>query len=270
MAGGKRVVLLDADPNSHLLAWSTLRPAPTPNLRVVGRVTEEDILDRIRDEGGGADLILVDLEGTANNALTYATSKSHLVVVPAQSFQLTGWAEIEHTFRQPGPVSGQFTSGPVNGVTPPYAGQPIPGFSGMIPSVNAGNFYGLPDNGFGAQGNSADFVLGFYEVTPHFKTVGDGTTSRDYTFVDERLARHYGMAHVEGSRFRRVPVTDASRRGILGHASVLTLTSAPNRTSVVKRGQWVLETLLGTPPAPPPPACSATRSRGTNKCSSRS
>ncbi len=75
----------------------------------------------------------------------------------------------------------------------------------------------------------------------------------DYTFVDERLARHYGMPHVEGSRFRRVPVTDASRRGILGHASVLTLTSAPNRTSVVKRGQWVLETLLGTPPAPPPP-----------------
>jgi mono/diheme cytochrome c family protein len=75
----------------------------------------------------------------------------------------------------------------------------------------------------------------------------------DYTFVDERLARHYGMAHVEGSRFRRVAVTDASRRGILGHASVLTLTSAPNRTSVVKRGQWVLENLLGTPPSPPPP-----------------
>jgi hypothetical protein len=75
----------------------------------------------------------------------------------------------------------------------------------------------------------------------------------DYTFVDERLARHYGMAHVEGSRFRRVSVTDANRRGILGHASVLTLTSAPNRTSVVKRGQWVLETLLGTPPSPPPP-----------------
>ncbi|MBK8018474.1 MAG: esterase-like activity of phytase family protein [Betaproteobacteria bacterium] len=105
-------------------------------------------------------------------------------VVPAQSFQLTGWAEIEHTFRQPGPVSGQFTSGPVNGVTPPYAGQPIPGFSGMIPSVNAGNFYGLPDNGFGAQGNSADFVLGFYEVTPHFKTVGDGTTSRGSVTVN--------------------------------------------------------------------------------------
>jgi hypothetical protein len=75
----------------------------------------------------------------------------------------------------------------------------------------------------------------------------------DYTFVDERLARHYGMAHIQGSRFRRVPVSDANRRGILGHASVLTLTSAPNRTSLVKRGQWVLETLLGTPPPSAPP-----------------
>jgi hypothetical protein len=75
----------------------------------------------------------------------------------------------------------------------------------------------------------------------------------DYTFVDERLARHYGIAHIQGSQFRRVPVSDTSRRGLLGHASVLTLTSAPNRTSVVKRGQWVLENLLGTPPSPPPP-----------------
>jgi hypothetical protein len=75
----------------------------------------------------------------------------------------------------------------------------------------------------------------------------------DYTFVDERLARHYGIAHIQGSQFRRVPVRDANRRGILGHASVLTLTSAPNRTSLVKRGQWVLENLLGTPPPPPPP-----------------
>jgi hypothetical protein len=75
----------------------------------------------------------------------------------------------------------------------------------------------------------------------------------DYTFVDERLARHYGIAHIQGSQFRRVPIGSADRRGILGHASVLTLTSAPNRTSMVKRGQWVLENLLGTPPSPPPP-----------------
>jgi hypothetical protein len=92
-------------------------------------------------------------------------------------FQLSGWAEIPSTYRHPGPVSGQFT-GPNNGVTPPYAGQPIPGFSGMIPFTIPGTFIALPDNGYGAQNNSADFVLGFYEVTPQFKTTGDGTTSR--------------------------------------------------------------------------------------------
>ncbi len=75
----------------------------------------------------------------------------------------------------------------------------------------------------------------------------------DYSFVDERLAKHYGMAGIQGSQFRRVPVTDSNRRGILGHASVLTLTSAPNRTSVVKRGQWVLENLFSTPSPPAPP-----------------
>jgi len=80
---GKKVVMLDADPNCHLLGWSTLISKPTANLRVVGHVTEEDILDRIREEGREADLLLVDLEGTANNALTYATSKSDLVVIPA-------------------------------------------------------------------------------------------------------------------------------------------------------------------------------------------
>ena len=91
---------------------------------------------------------------------------------------LSGWAEISSTFRQPGPTSGQFTSGPVNGVTPPYAGQPIPGFSGVIRGTSAGSLSGLPDNGFGAQGNSADFVLGFYDITPTFKTTGNGTTDR--------------------------------------------------------------------------------------------
>ena len=90
---------------------------------------------------------------------------------------LTGWAEIPSTYRHPGPVSGQFTTA-ANGVTPPYAGQPIPGFSGMIPALTPGRFFALPDNGFGAQTNSADFVIGFYEVTPAFKTDGDGTTSR--------------------------------------------------------------------------------------------
>ena len=92
-------------------------------------------------------------------------------------FRLSGWAEIPSTYRHPGPTSGQFATGS-NGVNPPYAGQPIPGFSGMIPATTSSSYFALPDNGFGAQNNSADFVLGFYRVTPHFKTTGDGTTSR--------------------------------------------------------------------------------------------
>jgi hypothetical protein len=92
-------------------------------------------------------------------------------------FRLSGWAEIPSTYRQPGPVSGQFTT-PNNGVTPPYQGQPIPGFSGIIPGPWPGTFIGLPDNGYGAQTNSADFVLGFYVFKPTFKTKSDGTTSR--------------------------------------------------------------------------------------------
>jgi len=74
----------------------------------------------------------------------------------------------------------------------------------------------------------------------------------DYTFVDERLARHYGIDGVLGSRFRRV-ASPPERRGILGHGSILTLTSHANRTSPVLRGKWVMEVLLGTPPPPPPP-----------------
>jgi hypothetical protein len=75
----------------------------------------------------------------------------------------------------------------------------------------------------------------------------------DYTFLNERLAAHYGIPKVYGSHFRRVPVTDPARQGLLGHASVLTVTSYADRTSVVLRGKWVLETLLGAPPPPPPP-----------------
>jgi hypothetical protein len=75
----------------------------------------------------------------------------------------------------------------------------------------------------------------------------------DFTFVDERLARHYGIPNIRGSRFRRVTVEDDARRGLLGHGSFLTVTSAGNRTSPVKRGKWILENLLGAPvPLPPP------------------
>ncbi len=77
----------------------------------------------------------------------------------------------------------------------------------------------------------------------------------DYTFLNERLARHYGIPNVYGSYFRRVtlsPEFDA-RRGLLGHGSLLTVNSYANRTSVVLRGKWLLENLLGAPPPPPPP-----------------
>ena len=74
----------------------------------------------------------------------------------------------------------------------------------------------------------------------------------DYTFVNERLARHYGIAGVSGPAFRKVTYPDDRRRGVLGHGSILTLTSHGNRTSPVLRGKWVLEVLLGNPPPPPP------------------
>jgi hypothetical protein len=75
----------------------------------------------------------------------------------------------------------------------------------------------------------------------------------DYTFVNERLARHYGIPGVSGPTFRKVTYPDEHRRGILGHGSVLTLTSHGNRTSPVLRGKWVMEVLLGSPPPAPPP-----------------
>ena len=74
----------------------------------------------------------------------------------------------------------------------------------------------------------------------------------DYTFVNERLAEHYGIEGIYGTEFRRVPITDPNRRGLLGQASILTVTSYPNRTAPTIRGKWVLEQLLGTPPPPPP------------------
>ena len=75
----------------------------------------------------------------------------------------------------------------------------------------------------------------------------------DYTFVNERLAQHYGIPNVAGDQFRRVQYSDTLRRGLLGHASVLTLTSHATRTSAVERGKWVMEVLLNSPPPPPPP-----------------
>ncbi len=78
----------------------------------------------------------------------------------------------------------------------------------------------------------------------------------DYTFLNERLAKHYGIAGVKGESFRRVALTDRRRGGVVTMASTLTVTSNPTRTSPVKRGKWILEEILGTPPPPPPPGVS--------------
>jgi uncharacterized protein DUF1592/uncharacterized protein DUF1588/uncharacterized protein DUF1585/uncharacterized protein DUF1595 len=75
----------------------------------------------------------------------------------------------------------------------------------------------------------------------------------NYTFLNERLARHYGIDNIYGSHFRRVTLSDDRRMGLLGQASILTVSSYSNRTSVVLRGKWVLENILGAPPPPPPP-----------------
>ena len=75
----------------------------------------------------------------------------------------------------------------------------------------------------------------------------------DFTFVDERLARHYGIPNIRGARFRRVSLQGSERRGLLGEGSILTATSAGSRTSPVKRGKWILENLLGAPVPNPPP-----------------
>jgi hypothetical protein len=95
-------------------------------------------------------------------------------------------------------------------------------------------------------------VLLFETILHEDRSVVD-LIDASYTFVDERLARHYGIPNIRGSRFRRVTVEDDARRGLLGHGSFLTVTSAGNRTSPVKRGKWILENLLGAPvPLPPP------------------
>jgi mono/diheme cytochrome c family protein len=77
--------------------------------------------------------------------------------------------------------------------------------------------------------------------------------SADYTFLNERLARHYGIPNVYGSHFRRVKLSDPARGGLLTHSSILTVTSYANRTAPTIRGKWILENILGAPPPPPPP-----------------
>jgi hypothetical protein len=86
--------------------------------------------------------------------------------------------------------------------------------------------------------------------------------SANYTFVDERLARHYQIPNIYGPRFRRVEFTDSRRGGLVGQGSILTVTSYGNRTSPVLRGKWLLEMILGTPPPPPPPDVPPLKEKG--------
>jgi hypothetical protein len=86
----------------------------------------------------------------------------------------------------------------------------------------------------------------------------------NYTFVNEDLAQYYGIPGIYGSHFRQITLNDTRRRGLLGQASILTLTSYPNRTSPVLRGKWLLDNVLGTPPPPPPPDVPPLNESGSN------
>jgi Protein of unknown function (DUF1592)/Protein of unknown function (DUF1588)/Protein of unknown function (DUF1585)/Protein of unknown function (DUF1587)/Protein of unknown function (DUF1595) len=104
--------------------------------------------------------------------------------------------------------------------------------------------------------------LFFDSIVREDRSVLDLLTA-DYTFVNERVARHYGIANVTGNAFQRVPMAE-HRRGLFGHGSILVLTSVADRTSPVMRGKWVMEVLLGSPPPPPPPNVPAlTETAGT-------
>jgi hypothetical protein len=101
-----------------------------------------------------------------------------------------------------------------------------------------------------------EIELLFDSIMREDRSVVDLLTA-DYTFVNERLAKHYGIPNVYGSHFRRVTVPDEARRGLLGKGGILMVTSHANRTSPVVRGKWILDNILGTPPPPPPPVVPA-------------
>ncbi|MBT6697209.1 MAG: DUF1592 domain-containing protein [Gemmatimonadales bacterium] len=103
-----------------------------------------------------------------------------------------------------------------------------------------------------AEAMNRETELLFHNIVQEDENIFDLLTA-DYTFVNERLGRHYGLPDVTGPHFRKVPIADANRRGLLGHASILMMTSHADRTSPVLRGKWVMEVLLGSPPPPPPP-----------------
>ena len=113
------------------------------------------------------------------------------------------------------------------------------------------NFYPNFDEGL-AEAMRTETKMFFNSLVREDRSILD-LYRADYTYVNERLAQHYGIKGVTGTEFRRVTYPDATRRGILGEGSMLVQTSMANRTSPVLRGKWVMEVLLGTPPPPPPP-----------------
>jgi len=115
---------------------------------------------------------------------------------------------------------------------------------------NSYEFPDFDDNLRRALQSEAD--LFFESIVGEDRSVVDLLTA-DYTFLNERLAKHYGVPHIYGSQFRRVTLDDEARKGLLGKGAIHVVTSHADRTSPVVRGKWVLENLLGTPPPPPPP-----------------
>ena len=116
-----------------------------------------------------------------------------------------------------------------------------------------------------------EMELFFDSVIREDRSVMDLMTA-DYTFVNERLARHYGIPNVYGSHFRRVTLPQDERRGLLGKGAILLVTSLATRTSPVVRGKWILENIVGTPPPPPPPDVPAStrtgRAEAADRCAS--
>jgi cytochrome c551/c552 len=112
------------------------------------------------------------------------------------------------------------------------------------------------------QGFQREAELFFESIMREDRSVLD-LLSADYTFVNERLARHYGIPNIYGSRFRRVTIADDARKGLLGKGAILLVTSHAGRTSPVVRGKWILDNLLGAPPPPPPPDVPALEEKDT-------
>jgi hypothetical protein len=133
-----------------------------------------------------------------------------------------------------------------------------------IPRVqpDSGAFPNFDDNLRQALETETEMVVG--STLREDRSVAD-LLSTNYTYVNQRLAEHYGMKGIYGNEFRRVAVADTNHQGLLGQASIMTVTSYPNRTAPTIRGKWVLEQLLGTPPPPPPPNVPALKDDGNQK-----